>query len=108
MIAAPAGLAVLAVALLAVTWHAVTEHSVLARLARLARLPVTVRESAHHQWWHSLPRRYRAAIQTALLLCGAAFGIAYPLAPLPVLALGGLAVTAGLAAGLRARFRERP
>jgi hypothetical protein len=100
-----AGLAVLAVAVLAVTWHAVTEHHVHLRLARLVRLPVRVPVTSHHAWWHGLPRLYRIAIQAALVLCGLAFGIAYPLAPVPVLALGGLAVAAGLGAGIRARLR---
>lgn len=102
-----AALAVLITAGLAASWHAVTEHHVHLRVWRRVRPGTAVPESGHHAWWHSLPRRYRFAIQLALLLCGLAFGVAYPLAPVPVLVLGGLAVAAGFAAGIRTRLRDR-
>lgn len=103
-----AALAVLIAAGLAVGWHAVTEHHVHLRAWRLVRPRTVLPVTSHHAWWHSLPRRYRLAIQTALLLCGLAFGVAYPLAPVPVLVLGGLAVCGGLALGIRTMLRERP
>jgi hypothetical protein len=102
-----AALAVLALAVLATGWHAVTEHKVHRRAWRLVRPSTAVPETGHHAWWHSLPRRYRLAIQGALLLCGLAFGTAYPLAPVPVLVTGAVAVAAGVTAGVRAMVRER-
>lgn len=102
-----AALAVLIAAGLTMAWHAVAEHHVHLRALRLVRRSTAVPETDHHAWWHSLPRRYRLAIQVALLLCGLGFGVAYPLAPVPVLVLAGLAIAGGMAAGIRTVLRER-
>jgi hypothetical protein len=87
---------VLGAALVPLGWHAVAEHHVHLRALHLVRPRTVIPVSAHHSWWHSLPRLHRAAIQAALLSCGAAFGVAYPLAPAAVAVIAALAVAAAV------------
>jgi hypothetical protein len=95
----------------AAAWHAVAGHRWHLKIWRLLRPGGAVPGTAHDEWWHSLPRRHRAAVLAALLPAGAVAGLAYPLAPGPVtaiLGLAGLAAAAGWAlSALRARRQAR-
>jgi hypothetical protein len=82
---------------LPLAWHAIADHRV--HLLALRRIfPDThVPETAHQDWWDSLPRRHQIGINAAFTAFGGFLGLAWLLYPPAAEITGALAALTGLA-----------